>query len=73
MIGFYVLFQTFGQKHTHRICVPVGTGKVWRLLRVPTIYVLNTNKKKYRISSSANCQFSKSKKIAVYNKGLLTE
>ena len=44
-----------------------------RLLRVPTINVLNNNKKKYRISSSANCPFSKSKKIAVYNKGLLTE
>ena len=62
MIGFYVLFQTFGQKNKHRICVHVGTGKLWRLLRVPTIYVLNNNKKKYRISSSENCQFSKSKK-----------
>ena len=73
MIGLYVLLQTFGQKHKHRICVHVGTGKVWRLLRVPTIYVLNNNKKK--ISHFFICKLSifKVEKIAVYIKGLLTE
>ena len=45
--GVYIIFLTSAQKH--RLWVLVGTASSRRFQRVPTIYVLSRNVKKYQI------------------------
>ena len=53
--GVYLFFLFFAQKP--RLWVLVRTSSARRFKRVPTIYILSKNKKKYIKKNSENCQF----------------
>ena len=62
--GVYIIFLVSAQKH--RLLVLVRTASPRRFLRVPTIYVLKRNMKKYQIFFYLNLSWSQSRVLAQF-------
>ena len=62
--GVYIIFLISAQKH--RLWVLVRTASSRRFLRVPTIYVLSRNIKKYQIFFIGNISFFGGKIFSIF-------